>query len=275
MKAALAVIAAVNVATLTYAQSLADLARKAEEERAKTQQERAESDESKSTGSGPATKVYTNESLRSEPAPRPAAPAEPMKIEPLANDTSSVTAPENTAVVSGNPKVQIDERTIERALALGRAGERERAQFHGRYVFSVTSLVVNRVEVITEFRRVMLASEEQVWFGNRQFGVREVLPLLQPWRGRVSIVAHLRFHPLNTYVEVPPYELSLGGAIAPLETRRIPIHVNVASGTRYLQGAEVQAIFDGAQLMHEPRTLVVRLAHEELAAVRINFGSLE
>lgn len=275
MKAALAMIAGVSVVTSTHGQSLADLARKAEEARAGTKQERAAPDDPKSAGSGPATKVYTNESLRSEPAPRPAALAEPMKTEPLAHDTSNVTAPANTAVVSGNPNVHIDQRTIERALALGRATDRERAQFHGRYVFPVTGLVVERVEVITEFRRVVLASEEQVRFGNRQFGVREALPLLQPWRGRVSIIAHVRFHPHNTYIEVPPYELSLGGAIAPLETRRIPIHVNVALGTRYLQGAEVQAIFDGAPLTPELRTLVVRLAHEELAAVRINFGSLE
>ena len=268
MRAALAMIAAVTVVTSTPAQSLADLARKVQEERGATP-ERADPGDSKSAGSAPATKVYTNASLRSEPAP--ADPAEPLN----ATDTSTVPAPENTAVDLGNAKVHIDRRTVERALALGRASDRERAQFHARYVYPVTSPVVDRVEIITEFRRVMLASEEQVRMGNRQFGLREALPLLQPWRGRVAIIAHVRFHPHNTFIEVPPYEVSVGDAIAPLETERIPIIVNVSQSTRFLLGAQVQAVFDGAQLMQEPGMLVVRLVNEELAAVRVDFGSLE
>lgn len=274
MRAALAMIAALSVGISTHAQSLADLARQADPGRAGTQQRQADPDDHTSAGRGPVTSVYTNESLRSEAASRPAAPAGPAQIG-LRAPVPSNAATEPAAVVSGNPKVHIDQRTIERALALGRATDRERAQFHGRYVFPLRGLVVERVEVLTEFRRVVLASEEQVRFGNRQFGVRETLPLVQPWRGRVSIVAHVRFHPHNTYVEVPPYELSLGEGIAPPETQRTPIFGTVSQGTRYLQGAEVQATFDGAQLMQEPRTLVVRLAQEELAAVRIDFGSLE
>jgi hypothetical protein len=61
--------------------------------------------------------------------------------------------------------------------------------------------------------------------------------VLNSWRGRVSIVAHLRFHPQNAFVTVPPYELTLAGpagerAIAPLETRRTPVYSTPGPGRR-------------------------------------------
>jgi hypothetical protein len=49
---------------------------------------------------------------------------------------------------------------IERAQQVARSREAERAQFHGRYVFDLKGDTVTQIEVITEFRRLVLTTEE-------------------------------------------------------------------------------------------------------------------
>jgi hypothetical protein len=62
-------------------------------------------------------------------------------------------------------------RRSNEALVVGRRPDAERARFHSRYEFRVGDPTVERIEVITEFRRVVLAVEERVRFGDHLFGM--------------------------------------------------------------------------------------------------------
>ena len=83
-RAVLTVIALSLASCSLHAQSLADVAKKTEEERAKAKQEQTKSDDAKNTDNTPAAKVYTNKDLGT---------AAETKTEPAAKDTSNKTTP--------------------------------------------------------------------------------------------------------------------------------------------------------------------------------------
>src|SRR5436190_15254821 len=58
---------------------------------------------------------------------------------------------------------------MERALTTGRAFDAERARFHQPYVLAINDPTVERIEIITEFRRVVLFAEEQIRQGDHMF----------------------------------------------------------------------------------------------------------
>ena len=97
---------------------------------------------------------------------------------------------------------------IERAQQVARSRESEREQFHRRYVFDLKGDTVIQIEVITEFRRLVLTTEEHLRLGDQMFsrGVREAEAAMAPTRGLVTFRSKLRFHPLNTYADVPPVQ---------------------------------------------------------------------
>lgn len=94
LKAVFPIVVAVSLAISTHAQSLADVAKKAEEERAKLKQ-------------GQATRVFTNKDLPDAPPARAAAPVE-TKTEPSAKDTSNKTTTEKP-----NEEKRDDDHTLE------------------------------------------------------------------------------------------------------------------------------------------------------------------
>ena len=78
MKVIFVIVAAVSLAFPTHAQSLADVAKKTEEERAKAKQEQAKSDNTTKTDKRSAGKVYTNKDLPARTAVPEAASAQPL-----------------------------------------------------------------------------------------------------------------------------------------------------------------------------------------------------
>lgn len=85
----------------------------------------------------------------------------------------------------------------------------DRAKFHLPYRILVNHAPVDYVEVITPFRRVALAADERAQLGDRSFGQRQALDLLGSAGGQFDFVVELTFHPLNTYVGIPPYDVLL------------------------------------------------------------------
>ena len=194
-------------------------------------------------------------------------------------------------------EIAIDRAAIGRALVLARASEAERAAFHGRYLRMLDDPLVDRFELITEFRRVVLFAEERARFGDLPPGVNQAEEALRPWRNRLSIVAHLRFHPQNVYVSVPSYEVALGNekggpaAQDALDTRRVPLYGVPGSGpqatsipappaapgpTSTILGASVEAIFEAeAASRVRLRPVRVLLDGKELARLVIDLGQFE
>lgn len=172
---------------------------------------------------------------------------------------------------------------ILRALRLGRSAEVERARFHARYVLPVQDPVVREIEVITEFRRFVLKTEERARLGDRMFAesVRLAQEALRPFRGRLSVIAHFQFGPLNTYTAVPAVVVLVGGRpeIDAIEGRVTPIwsfpfETRNGSST-YLVGATLEMDFDAMSVGQTERPVSVFLDGRELARVMIDFAKLE
>jgi hypothetical protein len=176
---------------------------------------------------------------------------------------------------------------IERAQQLARGRDSERAQFHRRYVFDLHDAAVTQIEVITEFRRLVLVTEEHILRGDWLFSrsVRSAEQALGPSRGLVTIRALVRLHPLNTYITPPPYVLAIspnasGGAPAPLETQvspqySAPFKARNGKMLSSVIGATLDADIASVQLGQTSRIVAVMLEGKELARTTVEFGRLD
>jgi hypothetical protein len=176
----------------------------------------------------------------------------------------------------------LTDKDIERALKLAQAREDHRARFHAPYIVRVNDATLEQVEVITEFRRYVLTVEEKLRMGNWLFaqGIRGAQEALKPWRGRLSLVARLRFHPQNTLIGIPPYEIAIGGPdLAALKVERTPITALLSGKARDfnapLMGATIEAVFDTALVGQTARPVTISLATRPVASVTIDFARLE
>ena len=103
----------------------------------------------------------------------------------------------------------LDRGAINDAIAIGQSRvDAARARYHLPYHLPVAWPPVDYVDVVTPFRRVVLAAEERARIGDRAFGQREALALLAD-RMSLALFVELTFHPLNTYVGVPSYDVTL------------------------------------------------------------------
>jgi hypothetical protein len=176
---------------------------------------------------------------------------------------------------------------IERAQQLARARDSEREQFHRRYVFALRDATVTQIEVITEFRRLVLVTEEHILHGDWMFSrsVRSAEQALAPSRGMVTIRALVRFNPLNAYITPPPHLLAIGpnasgGAPSPLETRvtpqsSVPFKGGNGKMLTSLVGATLEADVAAVQLGQSSRVVAVTLDGKELARATVEFGRLD
>jgi hypothetical protein len=170
---------------------------------------------------------------------------------------------------------------IERALTIGKDGDAARARFHAAYVASPETPDIERVEVVTEFRRVVLAQEEHIRRGDHMFSARQARAEIGSTQGKVTIGVRVRFHPQNVYVSVPAYEVAIGDpAIPPADVRRTPLYANVGpkppkGQATPLIGGLVEADFDAGLIGSNARTVRVLLDRREVARVMVDFGRLD
>ncbi|RPI57511.1 MAG: hypothetical protein EHM55_01510 [Acidobacteria bacterium] len=181
---------------------------------------------------------------------------------------------------------ELTDRDITNALNLANNAEATRARFHAPYIIPLDEAIVERLEVITEFRRFVLAAEEQLQLGNWMLGRggfdqkgRTLKDLLKPFAGQASIRARLRFHPHNSYVTLPAFDIMLGDpTLAAQQAIRTP-HIVPASGDRntrdFIAGATIEMTFDARSI--QDRALPVRIVSEgrELARVTVDFSRLQ
>jgi hypothetical protein len=186
-------------------------------------------------------------------------------------------------------------RDIDEAILLGQTRiDADRARFHAPYRLPVNQAPVDYVDVITPFRRVALSADEQARFGNRSFGQRQALELLTAADGQFDFLVELTFHPLNTFVTMPAYDVAVvrgGIRIAPSTLDRqprfgtrvegLPPAVPVPGGRVPTRGA--QPMLGGSVIARFPgdaidaagvQDLVVSEQGRELARVRIDLGRL-
>jgi len=173
-------------------------------------------------------------------------------------------------------------RDVERALKLAQEREQRRADFHKPYIIKPDHPLVEQVDVVTEYRRYVLTTEEQLRMGNWLFAqsVKDAQEKLKPFRERLTLTTRLRFHPHNVLIGVPPYEIAIGNPdLAPLDLTRTPIYALI-SGRRGdtnapLIGATLEAVFNAATIGQAPRPMILTLERKAEASILIDFGRLE
>jgi hypothetical protein len=177
---------------------------------------------------------------------------------------------------------------LKRAVALARwpHSDADRARFHGRYTIRVDAppvenWTVEQIEVVTEFRRVELMAEEHARLNDSwgRAGVTDVEDAIRPWRGLVSIVAHLGLRTNMLYVgHVPAVDVALGGPnrIASIDVRRSDRYANCGDVAGcMLTGGRVEVVFEAKAIGQTTRRVSVLWKGEELARVSIDFADLE
>ena len=169
----------------------------------------------------------------------------------------------------------------ERALRIGNGTEAERATFHAPYIAAAVAPDVERLEVVTAFRRVVLAQEEHLRRGDHMFSAKQARAEVGSLQGKITIVVQLRFHPLNVLARVPDYEVALDEPpAAAAAVRRTPLYANLGAAKKPraatpLIGGLVEADFDAAAIGQRRRTVRVVLDGKEVGRATFDFARLE
>ncbi len=171
---------------------------------------------------------------------------------------------------------------IERALTIARGLAADRAAFHAPYLIQLKKPFVPAIEIVTEFRRVVMIADDHILRGDRMFAfsARLAQDAVAPWKDRVSVIARLQFHPLNTYINVPPIAMTLDGpsgaaALVGILTDAVPSRAHVFPGEgQPILGAVAEAVFDATLVGRSTRTVTITLEGREVASAPVNFAAL-
>jgi hypothetical protein len=200
------------------------------------------------------------------------------------------------AAATGAVDLALDATDIAAAISLGQSRiDRDRIRFHQPYRTIAGKAPLDYIDVVTPFRRVVLAAEASVLAGDRTFGQRKALDLAAAADHELDIIAEFTFHPLNNHVGVPGYLIRLEGRrppiarIDPRRFERVPrygVRVEGAPPGAPANGitpGKSQPLFGGALVAHFDGQLldpageydvVIEEAGKELARVRVELAKL-
>jgi len=198
------------------------------------------------------------------------------------------------AAASRGAQLTLPTAEIDEAIRLGQTRiAADRARVQAPYRVLVNQAPVDFVEVVTPFRRVVIAADQRARLGDRSFGQRQAIELLSAAGGRFDFVVELTFHPLNTFVAMPEYGVAVirdGVRITPVVDRRPRFGVRVDDlpasiptpgglipnrGSQPMLGGTLIAQVDG-QLLDRAGEIdvVVTDGAKELARAKINLRTL-
>jgi hypothetical protein len=121
-----------------------------------------------------------------------------------------------TAAAAGAFELILAPRALTEAIDLGQSRvDTLRTRFHASYRLTVSRPPVDYIEVVTPFRRVALAAQARAQRGDRLFGQRDALAVLAETPAQIDLLVELTFHPQNTFIGVPAYEVHLLPAAPP------------------------------------------------------------
>jgi hypothetical protein len=172
---------------------------------------------------------------------------------------------------------------IQAAIALAREPDSARAAFHAPYVLSGNTPVIDHIEIVTEFRRIVTLCEARIADGDPLFthNLVAVQNAMRPFKNRVSIVAHLRFHPQNAYVVAPNVDVLMLNQLTPVS--RLDMRTDTQfgfgsgkSGERLpVFGATAEAVYDAADVGQTYRTIVVRIDDKDVARMTVDLARIQ
>jgi len=121
--------------------------------------------------------------------------------------------------------------SLREAVKLGRTQDDALYESFNRSYDIPGSGGVERVEIITEFRRAVLVVRERMDQGDFVFGPDDLAKAMVPFKGQVTLIAQVRLHPQNTFAREPPYDLYVSTGpktppIAPKALKRSPVYLS-------------------------------------------------
>jgi hypothetical protein len=183
-------------------------------------------------------------------------------------------------------ETDIGRAAIDRAIALGQSGDATSlARFNDPYTIALGGPLLVRLEVLTEFRRVVLAAREHAQFGELSWGAEEAAAMLRPFRRTVTLTLYVTLPPQNTYRSMPRFDIVLyrrpgsgTGRVEPIERMETPRYVSgqpAPPGSPIL-GGSIEAVFSARDI--DPRGVYlagILEAGRELRRVEVDFGRVE
>jgi hypothetical protein len=171
---------------------------------------------------------------------------------------------------------------VERALKISRAGDRESERFSRPYVHEIGGAFLKGLDVITEFRRMVLIADERRRAGDWMFVNGRQVPFdaLKPWKHLVTITATTDFGS-TTFVQPPLVEIALlDRSDRPLRVQRTRINpIYTTSGAdpsaSFMTGGVYEADFSAPDVGQHTRVLTVTMKGRGLARLAIDFSALE
>ena len=170
--------------------------------------------------------------------------------------------------------------------------ERTRLQFHQPYRIRVARAPVDTIDLVTPFRRLVIAVEEHARLGGRSFRQQDAQAILAQHGRVLDVIVSLTFHPHNAYVGVPSYEVVLAGGspqvpVPPIRIERVPqsgprVHTGPTPSPypgpwdgQAMLGGTVIASFDATRLDSQARyDVVVSERGKELARAMVDLASV-
>jgi hypothetical protein len=199
------------------------------------------------------------------------------------------------STAAGAVELLLDRRGIEQAIFIGQSRvDQDHARFHAPYRLAVGRAPVDYVDVVTPFRRVVLAAERRMRLGDRSFGQRQALELMAAAPEQLDLLIELTFHPMNAYVGVPDYEVTLtppgGQPVRPRALDRVPRFgprvdgtpvptpaqpgAPIPRGSEPMLGGTVIASFDGRPLAATAYDVMVWEKGKEIARARLPLSAI-
>jgi hypothetical protein len=198
------------------------------------------------------------------------------------------------AVSSDAVQLGLDRRAVEEAIYIGQSRiEAERTRFHVPYRVRVAQPPIDWIDVITPFHRVELAAETNARSGRRMFSQQDASEVLKGAVNQIDLLIEMSFHPLNTFIAVPSYQVQLvlsgGRRVEPQHVERfprfgprpesagpaLPSSSPVFGGGQPVVGGMILAALDGSTLDPNQRIEVVLLdGKTELARTPIDLGKM-
>ena len=207
------------------------------------------------------------------------------------------------AVTAALPAVELTltPRALAEAIDIGQSRlDATRRRFHQPYRLAIARPPIDYIDVVTPFRRVALAAETRARLGDRFFGQREARATLDAAPAQIDLLVELTFHPMNTYVGVPRYDVQLlaaaTGTPATLSTaaiERFPrfgrrteppgitlpypyaLGTTIPLGSEPLTGGTLVVHIDGSEAARQGLyDVIVSDAGKELGRARLDFRAL-
>lgn len=193
---------------------------------------------------------------------------------------------------TGAVELVLSPRALTEAVDIGQSRIGSiRTRFHEPYRLIVGRPPVDEIHVVTPFRRVALAAESRARLGDRLFGQREARATLAEAPEQIDLLIELTFHPQNTFIGVPPYQVRLLPAAAtttPAEPRDVayvprfgprieglPPMTTAAVAGQPLTGGTIVVQLDGRAVdLNGIYDVLVVDGANELARTRLDFRAL-